>query len=92
MSARSLKSTVIYFPPIADNNFLKNAADLLEGLRAESEFRGHPLLASLVAIAKGEAEDALTTNARTAQVVNRVKEEDDGVVEMAQRLACFGRR
>jgi hypothetical protein len=83
--------TVVYLPPVSDQAFLRNAAELLERLRSESELRGHPLLASLLAITKGEAEDGLRTQAKLVTVRSKKAhkaQEDDGAAMMAQRLAC----
>ena len=60
--------SVVYLPPVADRKFLRNAVDVLEQLRAESEVRGHLMLASLLEIAKGEAEDGLRTQAKTERI------------------------
>jgi hypothetical protein len=79
--------TVVYLPPVSDEMFLKNAADLLERLYAESELRGHAMLASLLSIAKGEAEDGLSTHKQLVALKAKAPDEDDGAAMMAQRLS-----
>jgi hypothetical protein len=92
MSARP-KSSIVYLPPVAgerfvkDETFLRSVSDLLEGLGAECDLRGHNMLASLLAIAKGEAEDGLHTR-ETDREIGTESDEDDGAAMMAQRLAC----
>ena len=91
MSARTSASHIVDFPLVADEKFLSSTVDILERLRAESELRGHNLLASLLAITKGEAEDDLKTRARTLRLLARDQDHrDDGVARMAQKLACRG--
>jgi hypothetical protein len=48
---------------VPDRHFLRRAIDQLEELGLESHERGHPMFASLLDIAKSEAEDALRTGA-----------------------------
>jgi hypothetical protein len=79
--------TVVYLPPVSDETFLRNATDLLGRLQAESGMRGLSLLASLIEIARGEAEDGLRTSRHVAAIEAKVTDEDDGAAEMAQRLA-----
>ncbi len=79
--------SVVYLPPVSDQAFLKNTTDLLERLRAESEMRGHAMLASLLEITKGEAEDGLSTRATVDEFTEK-RQEDDGAEEMAQKFAC----
>jgi hypothetical protein len=79
--------TVVYLPPVSDQTFLKNTADVLERLRTESELRGHAMLASLLAITKGEVDDGLSTRANVTAFTEK-HEQDDGAAMMAQRLAC----
>jgi hypothetical protein len=81
-------SSVAYLPPVADARFLSEVADTLERLRSESEERGHPLLAALIAIAKGDAEDGLKTHANSVRTRATRQEADEGAVRMAQKLAC----
>ena len=78
-------------PSLVDEEFLTKVADILERLRAQSEMRGHPLLASLLAITKDEAEDDLRTRASELQNGGLLNDADDGVIKMAQRLACAPR-
>jgi hypothetical protein len=78
-------------PSLVDEDFLTKVADILERLRAQSEMRGHPLLASLLAITKDEAEDDLRTRIKEMQKGGLLSDADDGVVRMAQRLACAPR-
>jgi hypothetical protein len=87
MSARLEASSVVYLPSVVDEKFLKNVADVLERLRSESELRGHPFLASLLAITKGEAEDDLRTRSAVPRRPPSSQDEDDGIAEMAQKLA-----
>jgi hypothetical protein len=53
--------------------------------------RGHPLLASLLAITKDEAVDDLRTRASECEHGGLLSDADDGVIRMAQRLACAPR-
>jgi hypothetical protein len=82
------KASVVYLPPVADRKFLRNAIDLLDQLRSESEMRGHVMLASLLDIARGEAEDGLNTQAKALQIHPPAKNDDDGAALMAEKLAC----
>ncbi len=86
MSASLDTSSVIQLPSGADAKFLRSVADQLEQLRSESEFRGHPLLASLLAITKGEAEDGLKPRMRW-----HVQAQDESAARMAQKLARTAR-
>ena len=83
--------TVVYLPPVSDETFLRNAVDILGRLHAESTARNLSLLASLIDIAKGEAEDGLGTHRRLAvfgaNARVKAKDEDDGAAEMAQRFS-----
>ena len=78
-------------PAVVDEEFLAKVSEILERLRAQSEMRGHPLLASLIAIAKDEAEDDLKTRAAEFKRGGLLAEADDSVIRIAQRFAC-GRR
>jgi hypothetical protein len=91
MPATEIALSFADHPSLVDEEFLAKVADILERLRAQSEMRGHPLLASLLAITKEEAEDDLRT--RTSEFHNGglLAEADDSVVRMAQRLACGSR-
>ncbi len=82
------KASVVYLPPVADQKFLKNAIGLLEQLRSESELRGHAMLASLLAITKGEAEDGLHTQAKALEIQPQAQNDDDGAALMAEKFAC----
>lgn len=73
---------------VVDEEFLAKVAEILERLRAQSEMRGHPLLASLLAISKDEAEDDLRTRVREFHNGGLLSEADDGVIRMAQRFSC----
>jgi hypothetical protein len=98
MSAHVNTSSVVYLPTTLDENFLGNVTEQLEQLRVQCEVRGHPLLASLLAIAKGEAEDGLKTHATVQHVRAQLRElddgavSDDGVVQMAEKLAYRTKR
>jgi hypothetical protein len=81
-------SQIVYLPFVVEEAFLKDTVDTLERLREESEMRGHGMLASLLAIAKGEAEDDLKTRAKTRHLQMRAQEQDDGAARMARKLAC----
>lgn len=85
MSATGSASSVVDLPLVADEKFLAKTAEILDRLRAESDLRGHRLLSALLAITKGEAEDTLRTNVLSVRPRNA--DFDDGVVEMAQKLA-----
>ena len=95
MSARKRASAkAIRLPPVGKEKFLTDVADALEKLRSESEWRGHALLASLIEITRGAAEDELKTHAEVTRlsrdnVLGRKRgfEDDDGVVRMAAKLA-----
>ena len=80
------------FPSVVDEEFLTTVADILERLRSQSEMRGHPLLASLLAITKDEAVDDLRTRANEFEQGGLLSEADEGVIRMAQRLACGPRK
>ena len=75
-------------PSLVDEEFLTKVVDILERLRAQSEMRGHPLLASLLAITKDEAEDDLRTRASELENGGLLNDADESVIKMAQRLAC----
>ena len=92
MSAHIVASTVVHLPQAPDETFLGTAAEQLARLRTESEWRGYGLLASLIAIAEGEAEDGLRTAARDLHVLGRAEDQDDGAEEMAQKLAYRERK
>jgi hypothetical protein len=91
MPANSSALSFADVPSAVDEDFLEKVAEILERLRAQSEMRGHPLLASLLAIAKGEAEDDLRTRQAELGAGGLLAEADDSVIRMAQRFAC-GRR
>jgi hypothetical protein len=78
-------------PSAVEEDFLTKVAEILERLKAQSEMRGHPLLASLIAIAKGEAEDDLRTRNGAFRYGGQLGEADDSVLKMAQRFACARR-
>ena len=75
-------------PSVVDEDFLTAVADILERLRAQSEMRGHPLLASLLAITKDEAEDDLRTRASELENGGLLNDADEGVIRMAQKFSC----
>jgi hypothetical protein len=64
MSDSESKSQIAAFG-VPDRHFLRLAFDLLNGLESQSRERGHSALASLIEIAKTEAEDALRADAET---------------------------
>jgi len=77
---------------VTDENFLRKVAEILERLRTESQQRGHSLLASMLDVAKAEAQDGLRTQASVLRLSGRRKpdhalDDDDGVVRMAEKLA-----
>jgi hypothetical protein len=88
MAATSSALSVAELPSVVEGEFLEKVAEILERLRAQSEMRGHPLLASLLAITKDEAEDDLRTRVTELENGGLPNEADDGVLRMAQRLAC----
>ena len=88
MSARVDASRVVYLQSVVDEAFLRNAVETLERLKTESELRGHELLASLLAITKGEAEDSLKTHAKDLRVLARQEDPNDGAAKMARKFAC----
>ena len=75
-------------PSLVDEEFLTTVADILERLRTQSEMRGHPLLASLLAITKDEAEDDLRTRASELQNGGLLGDADESVIRMAQKFSC----
>lgn len=75
-------------PSLVDEDFLTKVAEILERLRAQSEMRGHPLLASLLAITKDEAEDDLRTRSSEFDNGGLLSDADDGVIKMARRFSC----
>jgi hypothetical protein len=75
-------------PSAVDREFLTTVADILDRLRAQSEMRGHPLLASLLAITKDEAVDDLRTRVSEFDNGGLLNDADDGVIRMAQRFSC----
>lgn len=77
---------------VSDEHFLRKVSEILERLRRESEQRGHPLLASVLDVARAEAQDGLRTEIalRRSGRVKKVEhgfEDDDGVVRMAEKFA-----
>ena len=62
MSDSESKNEIAAFG-VPDRHFLRLAFDLLKGLESQSRERGHSTLASLIEIAKTEAEDALRADA-----------------------------
>ena len=54
---------------VHERHFLHLAVDLLSGLELQSRKRGHSTLASLIDIAKSEAEEALRAAAESKQEV-----------------------
>jgi len=85
MSVRAFASQVVHIPTASDESFLRNAVETLDRLGAQSEQRGHMLLASLISIAKGEAEDGIRTRAQDISILER--DHDDGVEMMARKFA-----
>ncbi len=57
-----------------DEDFLPWALQALERLRDASEDRGHPLLASMLELARVEAEDDLKTRAMAVQRLSGFRE------------------
>ena len=91
MPANSNRLSVADLPSFMEEDFLTKVAEILDRLRMQSELRGHPLLASVLAIAKDEAEDDLRTRAGEFEAGGLVSKDDGSVVMMAEKLA-FGRR
>jgi hypothetical protein len=88
MPASESASEVVYLPFVVDESFLKDTVETLERLHEESAMRGHNMLASLLSIAKGEAEDDLRTKAKLHHLTTRIAERDDGAAQLAQKFAC----
>jgi hypothetical protein len=86
MSARQGASSVVYIASAADEKFLASTAEALDRLHRESEHRGHRFLASLLSIAKGEAEDGANTLAKNDAIRAREPDRDDGAALMARKL------
>ena len=80
-------SAVIYLPAVDRDRFLRSAANQIDALRSECEAQGHPLLAALLAIAKGEAEDDLHTTMRDRQRSDPDESDDPATMRMARKLA-----
>ena len=57
IAPKQIALTFADVPSAVDEEFLTKVAEILERLKAQSEMRGHPLLASLLAITKDEAYD-----------------------------------
>lgn len=87
-SARDSALTYADVPSAVDGEFLTKVADVLERLRRQSELRGHPLLASLLAITRQEAEDDLRTRVGEFRNGGFLGPADEGVIRMAQRFSC----
>jgi len=75
-------------PSLVDEEFLVKVADILDRLRAQSELRGHPLLASLLAITRQEAEDDLRTRVGEFQNGGLLGAADESMIRIAQRFSC----
>lgn len=88
MSASSNALSFADIPSVVDEEFLTKVADILERLRTQSEMRGHPLLASLLAITKDEAVDDLRTRVSELENGGVLNDADEGVIRMAQRFSC----
>ena len=91
MPANSNRLSATDLPSFVDEEFLTKVSDILDRLGAQSELRGHPLLASLLSIAKDEAEDDLRTRVGEFQKGDLLSEADSSVVRLAQRFACGNR-
>lgn len=103
MSARlrPLLENLVDLPSVADKHFLNRVIEELDRLHAESEKRGHPLLAALLEIARDEAEDDLKSRTESARLrpvkpslhdrakddEGRFRSEDEGMLRIAQKLA-----
>jgi hypothetical protein len=85
------KPSLADVPSFADENFLVKAAEIIERLASQSELGGHHLLASILAIAKEEAEDDLRTRRGKFQRRGLSSEVDGSLLLMAQRFACGDR-
>jgi hypothetical protein len=87
MSARP-KQSVVYLPPVADQKFLRNVVDVLDKLQADAELRGLGMLGSLLAIAKGEAEDGINTRKKELRLTGHGQDDaSDGAAMLAQKFA-----
>jgi hypothetical protein len=73
---------------LVDEEFLVKVADILERLRTQSELRGHPLLASLLAITRQEAEDDLRTRVGEYRNGGLLGAADESMIRIAQRFSC----
>jgi len=91
MPASSNRLSISDLPSFVDDDFLTKVVEILDRLGAQSELRGHPLLASVLAIAKDEAEDDLRTRLGEFEKGGLLSEADSSVVLMAQRFACGSR-
>lgn len=88
MPASSSALSFADHPSVVDEEFLTTVVDILERLRAQSDMRGHPLLASLLAITKDEAEDDLRTRVSELENGGFLNDADESVIKMAQRFSC----
>ena len=91
MSAKSNRLSFADIPSFVDQDFLTKTVEILDRLRAQSELGGHPLLASILTIAKDEAEDDLRTRLGEFRKRGFLPEADSSVVLIAQRFACANR-
>lgn len=70
---------------VDEEEFLTKVSEILGRLKAQSDMRGHPFLASLLAIARDEAVDDLRTRLReNGEMTN---EADEAVMLIAQRFS-----
>ena len=92
MPATSSALSFADIPSVVDEDFLTKVSDILERLRAQSEMRGHPLLASLLDITRQEAEDDLRTRVGEFQNGGFLGAADESVIRMAQKFSCGPRR
>ena len=58
----------------SDEHFLRFVTQALERLRQASQERGHPMLASIIALAQTEADDDLRTQALSLKMFSEFQE------------------
>jgi hypothetical protein len=81
-----------------DADFLRVVIQAVRRLQETCAERGHPLLASLLDIARAEAEDDLRTDAQNVQLLSRIQQRDSTLslldhleAELHAEIAQLGR-
>ena len=78
-----------------DSDFLRMVIQAVRRLQETCAERGHPLLASLLDIARAEAEDELRTDAQNVQLLSKIEQPDSTLdqleAELHAEIAQLGR-